>query len=245
MTAAAARGIATSSDYPAQGAIAELHGVGRRFDLGGREFHALRDVDLTIARGESLAITGRSGSGKSTLLNLLSGIDRPTAGSIHVGGADLGAMSENALTVWRGRNVGIVFQFFQLLPTLTLLDNVMLAMDFVNIIPSAQRRERATALLVRVGLGDQIGKHPGALSGGELQRAAVARALANDPPIIVADEPTGNLDSRNGDAIVALLTENAGADRTVILVTHDMSIAERMPRVVSMADGRIVAERHV
>jgi putative ABC transport system ATP-binding protein len=216
-----------------------LAGASRVFPLGEQRFPALRDVSLAVAPGEAVALTGRSGSGKSTLLNLVAGIDRPTAGTVDVGGAALHAMSEDALTAWRGRTVGIVFQFFQLLPTLSAVDNVLLAMDFVGVVPTRERRERAMGLLERVGLAGHAAKGPGALSGGELQRVAVARALANDPPLLVADEPTGNLDSRTGASVVDLLLEQVAGGRTLLLVTHDAAIASRLARVVTLADGAV------
>jgi putative ABC transport system ATP-binding protein len=217
----------------------QLSGVSKRFPLGVGEFTALRDVSLSVRPGESIAITGRSGSGKSTLLNLVTGIDRPSSGTISVGGTPLQDLSENALTAWRGRTVGIVFQFFQLLPTLSVVDNVLLAMDFVNVIPDRERHDRAMQLLDRVGLQAHATKAPGALSGGELQRAAVARALANDPPLLVADEPTGNLDSRTGGMIVDLLRELVDGGRTLLLITHDLEVAARLGRMVTIADGAI------
>jgi putative ABC transport system ATP-binding protein len=217
----------------------QLSGVSKRFPLGVGEFTALRDVSLSVRPGESIAITGRSGSGKSTLLNLVTGIDRPSSGTISVGGTPLQDLSENALTAWRGRTIGIVFQFFQLLPTLSVVDNVLLAMDFVNVIPDRERHDRAMQLLDRVGLQAHATKAPGALSGGELQRAAVARALANDPPLLVADEPTGNLDSRTGGMIVDLLRELVDGGRTLLLITHDLEVAARLGRMVTIADGAI------
>jgi putative ABC transport system ATP-binding protein len=219
-----------------------LSNVTKDFPLGGGSYRALNDVSLSVAPGEAVAISGRSGSGKSTLMNLLAGIDRPTQGAIAVGGSALQTMTENQLTAWRGRAVGIVFQFFQLLPTLSVVDNVLLAMDFVNAIPARERRGRAMHLLDRVGLTAHAKKAPGALSGGEQQRAAVARALANDPPLLVADEPTGNLDSRTGGMIVDLLLEQQTATRTLLVITHDASIASRMTRVVTLADGAITSD---
>ncbi|MEO8449244.1 MAG: ABC transporter ATP-binding protein [Gemmatimonadota bacterium] len=217
-------------------------GLSRLFPLGERQFAALSDLSISIDAGESVAIVGRSGSGKSTLLNLITGIDRPTRGMIHVGDTALHELSENALTAWRGRSVGIVFQFFQLLPTLSVLDNVLLAMDFVGVVPVKQRSERAMHLLERVGLEQHATKLPSGLSGGELQRAAVARALANDPPILVADEPTGNLDSKTGEIIVDLLLEMVAGGRTLIVVTHDVAISAQLSRVVTLADGAIVSD---
>ena len=162
---------------------------------------------LTVAAGEFVAVVGRSGSGKTTLLNLLAGIDRPTSGTVRVAGADLGTLSESGLAAWRGRNIGLVFQFFQLLPTLTVAENVMLPMDFAKTIPAGQRRDRALQLLDRVGVADQADKLPATLSGGQQQRAAIARALANDPPLLLADEPTGNLDSATAAAVLELFAE--------------------------------------
>jgi putative ABC transport system ATP-binding protein len=231
-----------TSSTTTSGPLLRLRGVSRDYAAGGRTHAALRDVHLDVARGQSVAVTGRSGSGKSTLLNLLTGIDRPTAGTVHVGDAALHEMSEHALTAWRGRHVGVVFQAFHLLPTLSVVDNVLLAMDFVRTVPARERRGRAMDLLGRVGLASHADKAPGALSGGEQQRAAVARALANDPPVLVADEPTGNLDSRTSDAIVSLLLEQVAEGRTLLLVTHDASIAARMSRSVVLDDGRVVQD---
>ena len=220
----------------------QLSGVSKRFPLGVGEFTALRDVSLSVRRGESIAITGRSGSGKSTLLNLVTGIDRPSAGGIHVGGTPLHELSENALTAWRGRTVGIVFQFFQLLPTLSVVDNVLLAMDFVNVIPDRERQGRAMQLLDRVGLRDHATKAPGALSGGELQRAAVARALANDPPLLVADEPTGDLDEQTADSLHALLREmHQVYGLTSVIATHNPRLAGACDRTLRLESGRLIA----
>jgi putative ABC transport system ATP-binding protein len=216
-----------------------LAGVSRTFAVGAARVAAVRDVSLTIGPGESLGITGRSGSGKSTLLNLMTGIDRPTAGTVQVGDVGLDRLSEDELTRWRGATVGIVFQFFQLLPTLSALDNVLLAMEFVGRIPARARMDRAMTLLERVGLANHARKPPGALSGGEQQRAAVARALANDPALLVADEPTGNLDSKTGTAIIDLLLEAAAGGTTLVVITHDPGIASAMSRTITIADGTL------
>jgi len=205
------------------------------------QFHALAGIDLEIHRGDFVAVVGASGSGKSTLLNLLGGIDRASAGRIVIGGRDLGAASERELTAWRGRNVGIVFQFFQLLPTLTAVENVMLPMDFAGIGSSHDRRRRARALLERLHIADQADKLPAALSGGQQQRVAVARALANDPPILLADEPTGNLDSRTADALLDGLSDLVREGLTVVMVTHERRAMAHASRAVSLADGRIVS----
>jgi putative ABC transport system ATP-binding protein len=210
------------------------NGVSKRYG----QFTALDKVSLEVRAAEFVAIVGRSGSGKTTLLNLLAGIDRPTSGSIVVDGADLGALDETGLARWRGRSIGLVFQFFQLLPTLTVAENVMLPMDFAHRVPSRARRERAMSLLDRVGVADQAGKLPSALSGGQQQRAAIARALANDPPVLLADEPTGNLDSATGAAVLALFQELNSEGRTVIVVTHERDVQAFATRVVTLVDGR-------
>jgi putative ABC transport system ATP-binding protein len=218
----------------------ELIGASRTYPTPGGLFPALADIELTIAAGELVAVIGKSGSGKSTLVNLIAGIDRATAGSVRVAGTAVESLGESALAAWRGRNVGVVFQFFQLLPTLTILENVMLPMDLCATLPATQARARARHLLAEVGIADQDGKLPAALSGGQQQRAAIARALANDPPIVVADEPTGNLDSHTADAVLALLAGLRHAGKTVVTVTHERDIARLADRVVTLADGRIV-----
>ncbi len=219
--------------------LIELREVVKRFESGGAAFAALRGVNLTVRQGEFVAIVGKSGSGKSTLINMLAGIDRPTSGEIYVGDTAVHTLSEEQLAVWRGRNVGVVFQFFQLLPMLTVIENVMLPMDFCHTYPVRARRRRAMALLEQVDLADHADKLPGTLSGGEQQRAAIARALANDPPVLLADEPTGNLDSRTADAVFALFQEAVRAGKTVVMVTHDLDLAQRVGRVVRIADGQI------
>jgi putative ABC transport system ATP-binding protein len=187
-------------------------------------------------------VVGKSGSGKSTMLNLIAGIDRPSAGEIAVAGTALGSLGESGLAAWRGRSIGLVFQFFQLLPTLTVAENVMLPMDFGRTYPAAERRPRALELLERVEIADQADKLPASLSGGQQQRAAIARALANDPPILLADEPTGNLDSHTADAVLDLFTALASAGRTIVMVTHEQSAERHAERSLTLADGRIVAE---
>jgi putative ABC transport system ATP-binding protein len=220
----------------------ELRGASRGYRTPNGEFFALADVELRIARGELVAVVGSSGSGKSTLIHLIAGIDRPTAGSVRVAGAEVSALGESALAGWRGATVGVVFQFFQLLPTLTTLENVMLPIDFAGALPAAQARSRALALLDRVGIADQADKLPSALSGGQQQRAAIARAFANDPPVIVADEPTGNLDSRTAAAVLGLLAELARDGKTVVLVTHERELGRLADRVVTLADGRVIED---
>ncbi|MBT9500853.1 MAG: ABC transporter ATP-binding protein [Burkholderiaceae bacterium] len=204
-------------------------------------FTALSEVSFEIARGEFVAIVGQSGSGKSTLLNLLAGIDRPASGEVIVAGQALHSLSERALSAWRGRGIGIVFQFFQLLPTLTAAENVMLPMDLCKHGPAAERRGRALRLLERLGVADQADKFPAALSGGQQQRVAVARALANDPPILLADEPTGNLDSRNAEALLQVLAELVRDEGlTVVMVTHERHAMQRAMRSIQLVDGRVV-----
>ena len=222
------------------GHLIQVSDVVKAYPLGASEFVAINHLSIDIAQGEFVAVVGRSGSGKTTLLNLLAGIDRPTAGTVRVAGADLGSLSESGLAAWRGRNVGLVFQFFQLLPTLTVMENVLLPMDFAKTIPVGERRDRAQHLLERVGVGDQADKLPATLSGGQQQRAAIARALANDPPILLADEPTGNLDSATADAVLELFADLNGDGRTIVVVTHERDIRAIVGREVTLVDGRVV-----
>ena len=206
------------------------------------DFTALKGIDLQVNRGEFVAVIGKSGSGKSTLINVLTGIDRPTGGEIVIGGEPLHTFDEGRLAVWRGRHLGIVFQFFQLLPTLTLVENVMLPMDINRLYPAAERRERAMRLLQLVDMDGQARKLPAAVSGGQQQRVAIARALANDPGLIVADEPTGNLDSRTAESIFELFQRLVGEGKTIIMVTHDEARAARTGRSIMIADGAVVNE---
>ena len=233
-----------SNPVPSATAAVSLRGVGKRFPVGGTEFTALADVDLDIAPGEFVAIAGPSGSGKSTLLHLLAGIERASAGAVTIAGRSLERMSERELSAWRGRAVGVVFQFFQLLPTLTALENVMLPMDFTGAIPARERRPRALALLEQLGVADQADKLPAALSGGQQQRVAVARALANAPALLLADEPTGNLDSHNAEALLQVLGELARAGQTVVMVTHEPAALRHAGRVIALADGRMREAAH-
>jgi putative ABC transport system ATP-binding protein len=220
----------------------EVSDVVKAYPLGAAEVVAIDHLSLTIAHGEFAAIVGRSGSGKTTLLNLLAGIDRPTSGTVRVAGADLGTLSESGLAAWRGDNVGLVFQFFQLLPTLTAVENVMLPMDFAKKIPVGERRDRAQQLLERVGIGDQADKVPATLSGGQQQRAAIARALANDPPLLLADEPTGNLDSVTADAVLEVFADLNAGGQTIVVVTHERDIRAIVGREVTLVDGRVAAD---
>jgi putative ABC transport system ATP-binding protein len=220
-------------------AVIGLRDVTKTYRTPAGSFVALDRVSLTVARGEYLAVVGKSGSGKSTLINMIAGIDQPTSGEIRVAGTRLNGLSESKLAAWRGRGVGIVFQFYQLLPTLTIAENVVLPMEFCATWPARERRPRALAILERVGIADQADKLPATLSGGQQQRAAIARALANDPTLLLADEPTGNLDSRTADAILALFAGLAAAGTAVLIVSHEREIAGVVDRVVTLADGRI------
>ena len=225
--------------------LIRLSGVEKTYETPSGPFTALRRVDLQVRAGEFVAVVGKSGSGKSTLINVLTGIDRVSAGQVEVAGTQVHALREGPLARWRGRNVGVVFQFYQLLPTLTVVENVMLPMDFCGTYPVRERRGRAVALLERVGIADQGDKLPATLSGGQQQRAAIARALANDPAVVVADEPTGNLDSRTADAVLRLFAALAAEGKTVVMVTHERDVAAVATRVVSMADGAVVADEPV
>jgi putative ABC transport system ATP-binding protein len=220
----------------------QVSDVVKTYPLAAGDVVAVDHLSLDITQGEFVAVVGRSGSGKTTLLNLLAGIDRPTSGTVQVAGADLGSLSESDLAGWRGENVGLVFQFFQLLPTLTVSENVMLPMDFARKIPVRERRERARALLERVGVADQADKVPATLSGGQQQRAAIARALANEPPILLADEPTGNLDSVTAGAVLELFADLNAEGQTIVVVTHERDIRAIAGREVTLVDGRIVTD---
>lgn len=217
--------------------LIELRKITKTYPGAGGGFTALNHVDLEFSAGEYVAIVGKSGSGKSTLLNMLTGIDHPSSGTVVINGVDVHTLGESALASWRGKSIGIVFQFFQLIPTLTILENLLLAMDFVKVIPKNERQHRAGLLLEQVGIAQHGRKLPSALSGGEQQRAAIARALANDPPIVVADEPTGNLDSQTTEVIQSLFKQLADAGKTVIVVTHDKTASARFDRVVTLKDG--------
>ena len=232
----------TIQSKPQNAPAVQLREVTKTYESPSGRFTALCDIDLRVGGGEFVAVVGKSGSGKTTLLNVLAGIDRPTAGEITVAGTPLHSLSESQLAEWRGRTIGLVFQFFQLLPTLTVAENVMLAMDFVNIIPAAERRSRAVALLERVGIADQADKLPANLSGGQQQRTAIARALANDPPILLADEPTGNLDEQTRTSILELFDALNDERRTVVIVTHERDISRYADRVVTLVDGRIAGD---
>ena len=217
-----------------------LNQVSKTYATPAGDFAALKSINLDIAAGQFVGIVGKSGSGKSTLLNMVAGIDRPSSGSVNVAGTEIHGLSENKLALWRGRNVGFVFQFFQLLPTLTAAENVMLPMDFAKTLPLRERRQRAVALLDRVGVGVQADKLPATLSGGEQQRVAIARALANEPALVLADEPTGNLDSVTATAILDLFRNMANQGTTVVIATHEADIARVIDRRIEISDGSLV-----
>lgn len=217
----------------------ELKKVNKTYAGLAGNVHALVDVDMRVEKGESTVIIGKSGSGKSTLLNVISGIDRPESGEIFVAGTGLHNLRESELAQWRGKNIGVVFQSYQLIPTLSAIDNVIFPMDLVKQIPVAARRKRAADLLTDVGLGDKLKKFPNELSGGEAQRVAIARALANDPAIVMADEPTGNLDSKTSDQIYALFTLLKQQGKNLIVVTHEQRRERSFDRAFRMQDGII------
>ncbi|MFN2272506.1 MAG: ABC transporter ATP-binding protein [Anaerolineae bacterium] len=219
--------------------LIELREVAKTYETGAGGVTVLKEVNLRVREGEFVGVVGPSGSGKSTLLNMITGIDRPTSGEVYVGGQMVHKLSENQLARWRGKNVGVIFQFFQLLPTLTILENVMLPMDFCNVYKRRQRKKVAMNLLEQVGIPDQADKLPNALSGGQQQRAAIARALANDPPVVVADEPTGNLDTQTAAEMFALFDRLVDEGKTLLVVTHDRDLSQQMRRVIHLVDGRI------
>jgi ABC-type lipoprotein export system ATPase subunit len=227
---------------PAGEAAIQLQKVVKTFKNAAGEFRVLKGIDLTLQQGEFVAIVGKSGSGKSTLLNMITGIDHPTGGQVVINGVNIYEMNESQRALWRGRNLGIVFQFFQLLPMLTLLENVMLPMDYVGLYDFDERPKRAMDLLRMVGLEKQADKLPVAVSTGQQQSAAIARALANDPPVIAADEPTGNLDSRSAEAIINLFDHLVCSGKTIAMVTHDPSLTERTSRTIIITDGELVDE---
>jgi putative ABC transport system ATP-binding protein len=227
------------------GLVVEMKNVVKRFPVGDTEVTVLKGVSFEVDKGEFVSIVGPSGSGKSTLLNMVAGIDRPSDGAVMVVGHPVHEMSENALAHWRGENVGIVFQFFQMLPALTLLKNVILPMDLAGKYKPRERRERAMHLLDIVGLADQAHKLPSMVSGGQQQRAAIARALANDPPLLVADEPTGNLDSVSSRMVFDLFQKLVAEGKTVLMVTHDKELAQQVPRKIEIMDGHIAHDEHL
>ncbi len=225
--------------------IVEIKDVVKKFRVGSSDVAILKGVSFQVQPGEFLSIVGPSGNGKSTLLNMITGIDRPSSGEIVVTGQRIDRMSEDRLAAWRGDQVGIIFQFFQMLPALSLLSNVMLPMDLAGKYKPRERRDRAAHLLELVGLSDQMNKLPSLVSGGQQQRAAIARALANDPALLVADEPTGNLDSRTAHDVFNLFNEVVAQGKTLLMVTHDKEMARQVPRVIEISDGRITRDEVV
>jgi ABC-type lipoprotein export system ATPase subunit len=224
------------------GHLIQLRQVKKTYESAAGAFTALKGIDLQIERGEFVAVIGKSGSGKSTLINMITGIDRPTSGEVLVAGTPVHTLNEGQTAVWRGRAVGVVFQFFQLLPTLTLVENVMLPMDFCGMYTPRERYERAMRLLEEMELAEHAHKLPAAVSGGQQQRIAIARALANDPPILVADEPTGNLDSKTAESVFRMFERLVDQGKTILMVTHDQDLAKRVTRTVIIADGEVIDE---
>ncbi len=222
--------------------LIRLRSIVKTFSTAAGDFTVLKGIDADFFSGEFVGIIGKSGSGKSTLINMITGIDRPSSGDVQIGGVEVNKLSENKLAAWRGRQMGIVFQFFQLLPMLSLVENVMLPMDFCNMYTPRKRKERALELLSMVEMADHANKLPTAISGGQQQRVAIARALANDPPILLADEPTGNLDSKTASVIFKMFEDLARQGKTVIMVTHDSSLAQRVSRTFLIVDGEIANE---
>ena len=225
--------------------LIDLTNVVKAYKTPAGDFLALKGINLKIDRGEFVMVTGKSGSGKSTLINMVTGIDRPTSGEVYVAGSGIHHLKEGPMAEWRGRNVGVIFQFFQLLPTLSCLENIMLPMDFCDLYSQKERAERAMHLLEQVEMAEHAHKLPSEISGGQQQRAAIARALANDPPILVADEPTGNLDSKTADSVFGLFNEFVAQNKTILMVTHDNELASRVSRQIIIADGEIAEERHM
>jgi ABC-type lipoprotein export system ATPase subunit len=222
--------------------LIDLRQVAKTYETDAGTFTALDDVDLQVDTGEFVAVVGKSGSGKSTLINMITGIDRPTSGEVLVGDTAVHTLKEGQMAVWRGRHIGVVFQFFQLLPTLTVVENVMLPMDFCHVYTMREREERAMHLLEQVEMTDHAHKLPTAVSGGQQQRVAIARALATDPPIIVADEPTGNLDSKTAESVFRLFEDLVDEGKTILMVTHDHDLAKRATRTVILSDGEVIEE---
>ena len=223
--------------------LIELSKVVKAYKTPAGDFIALKGIDAHFLRGEFASIIGKSGSGKSTMLNMITGIDHPSAGQVRIGDTYMKGMSEGSLSVWRGRNLGIVFQFFQLLPMLSLLENTMLPMDFCNMYPPAARESRAIDLLKSVGMEKYAHKHPASISGGQQQCAAIARALANDPPILIADEPTGNLDSKTAEMVLEIFDDLVHKGKTILIVTHDITVAWHASHILILSDGELIDEQ--
>ncbi len=227
---------------PEERSVVQIKDVTKSFPVGDDEVTILKGISFSVNQGEFVSIVGPSGNGKSTLLNMITGIDRPSSGEMHVTGMPVHKMSENELAIWRGENVGIIFQFFQMLPSLSLAQNVVLPMELAGKYTRGERRSRAMELLELVGLADQAQKLPGMVSGGQQQRAAIARALANDPPLLVGDEPTGNLDSKTANEVFDLFLKLVESGKTMLMVTHDKELATRMPRTIEITNGQISSD---
>ncbi len=245
INARSARNIRTPENGPGtvqDGRLVDLRGVVKTYRSTAGTFSALKGIDLQVESGAFVSIIGKSGSGKSTLINVITGIDRPTSGEVIIGGEPIHEFNEEGIAVWRGRSIGVIFQFFQLLPTLTAVENILLAMDYGGHYPRAERPERAMELLELVGMADHAHALPNTLSGGGQQCVAIARALANDPLLLTADEPTGNLDSKSAEMVFRLFQSLAGSGKTILMVTHDRELAGRAQRTIQLADGRIVDE---
>ena len=236
-------GLSTQLNKSTATALVDLRGVVKTYQTPAGSFTALKGVDLRIGPGEFVSIIGKSGSGKSTLINMITGIDRPTAGEVWVNQTAVHALKEGQIAVWRGRNVGVIFQFFQLLPTLTAVENIMLPMDYSRVYLRQERPERAMNLLEQVEMAEYAHKLPTQLSGGQQQSIAIARALANQPPILAADEPTGNLDTRTAEMVFSLFERLANSGVTILMVTHDNDLAKRAHRTIVLADGKIVDKK--
>lgn len=219
-----------------------LKNIYKEYQVGGNCNLILKEITFNVKRGEFVLITGKSGSGKSTLLNMLTGVDTPSSGEIVISGSDIQNLNESQMADWRGKNIGIIFQFFQLIPTLSVLENILLPMDLVNIIPAKDRMSKALHLLKLVGMQSHYNKMPSTLSGGEQQRVAIARALANDASLIIADEPTGNLDSKNADSIFELLCKLKKQGKTIVMVTHEREVMKGVTRKIVMKDGEIIED---
>jgi putative ABC transport system ATP-binding protein len=226
------------------GPLIRLKGVVKVYQSVSGEFQALKGIDLDVYPGEFVGVIGRSGAGKTTLVNMITGIDHPTEGEVWLNGVAIQQLDENQLALWRGKNLGVIYQSFQLMPTITLLDNIVLPMDLCGQFHPRKSLERAMALLSQVGLEEHAYKLPRAISGGQQQRVAIARALANDPPVIIADEPTGRLDSVTAEAIFNIFDQLVKDGKTILMVTHDQSLAGRLSRVIQIADGKIIADNH-
>jgi ABC-type lipoprotein export system ATPase subunit len=219
--------------------LIEMRQVIKTFETAAGKFTVLKGIDVAVDKGEFVAVIGKSGSGKSTLVNMITGIDRPSSGEVFVGDSAIHTYNESQMAVWRGKNLGIIFQFFQLLPTLSLVENVMLPMDFCNLYTPSERRKRAMMLLEQVEMEDHAFKLPSAISGGQAQRVAIARALANDPPILIADEPTGSLDSKTANAVFQIFEDMINQEKTIVMVTHDNDLARRASRAIIVVDGQV------